>query len=91
MLNWVKKDKNKNLILFVHGLKGGLETWSYDSETSFPSLISMDESFDSKHDIACFSYFTTFTNIYAKTKSWRKRLFTRDKRIKKNITNRRNS
>lgn len=85
MLHWVKKDDNPNLVLFVHGLKGGLNTWSYDEKTSFPSMLSEDPKINDSHDIACFNYFTTFTNTYGKTKSWISRIFGSTKKSRKNL------
>ncbi|OUH77636.1 hypothetical protein AZ032_002697, partial [Klebsiella pneumoniae] len=39
MLIWKKKNNAKHLILFIHGLKGGSDTWAVDKITSFPQLI----------------------------------------------------
>jgi hypothetical protein len=44
MFEWVKNNEQKNLILFVHGLTGGMETWEYDQDISFPKLLSQEES-----------------------------------------------
>ena len=45
MLIWKKKNNAKHLILFIHGLKGGSDTWAVDKITSFPQLICEDEDF----------------------------------------------
>lgn len=54
MLIWKKKNNAKHLILFIHGLKGGSDTWAVDKITSFPQLICEDEDFCDAFDIACF-------------------------------------
>lgn len=76
MLIWNKRNGAKNIILFIHGLKGGSSTWSFDESISFPQLISEDGDFDDCFDIACFEYFTNFTNSYGKAKNLFARLFT---------------
>ncbi|BCG65739.1 MAG: hypothetical protein methR_P3593 [Methyloprofundus sp.] len=85
MLEWVKQEGKQNLILFVHGLKGGMETWSYDEKISFPTLLNMEESLKVTHDIACFNYFTTFTNSYGKGSNWVGRMFGSLKKTRKNL------
>ncbi len=85
MLNWVKKDDKPNLIVFIHGLKGGVETWSYDDKTSFPKLLKSQIDFISGFDIACFDYFTTFTETYGKTKSLFRSLFSSFKTKETNL------
>ncbi|MBN3471254.1 hypothetical protein G0D98_22760 [Pseudomonas savastanoi pv. phaseolicola] len=69
MITWVTKNQNKNVVIFVHGLKGGQETWSYDDTTSFPSLMATDPQLMDRYDIGCFNYFTTFTSSYGVSKS----------------------
>lgn len=76
MLIWKKKNNVKNLLLFIHGLKGGSSTWSFDETISFPQLISEDNEFEDSFDIACFDYFTNFTNTYGKARNLFSRLFT---------------
>ncbi|MEY7286942.1 ABC-three component system protein [Klebsiella pneumoniae] len=76
MLIWKKKNNAKHLILFIHGLKGGSDTWAVDKITSFPQLICEDEDFCDAFDIACFEYFTNFTNTYGKSRNLLAGLFT---------------
>lgn len=84
MLIWHKNEGSQNLILFIHGLKGGSGTWSHNESTSFPTLISSDPDL-SEYDIACFEYFTNFTNFYSNTASLLKRLFTSTKKKEINL------
>lgn len=85
MLEWIIEKKQQNVILFVHGLKGGMETWAYDKNISFPVLLSEDVAIHDSYDVACFNYFTTFTNIYGKAKSWTAKLFQSTKKSRKNL------
>ncbi|MEE5107996.1 ABC-three component system protein [Pseudomonas alliivorans] len=86
MITWVRKNNKTSLVLFVHGLKGGQDTWDYDQNTSFPKLLSTDPKFVADYDIACFNYFTTFTNTYGATKSWMKKIFGSSKKLTKNLS-----
>ncbi|HGU2488606.1 TPA: hypothetical protein N7C76_004283, partial [Escherichia coli] len=58
MVEWISHEKKDSLILFVHGLNGGLETWNFNKETSFPKLLAEDEDIGNVFDIAFFNYFT---------------------------------
>lgn len=84
MVEWIRRDKNKSLVVFVHGLTGGMGTWAYDESVSFPSLLLADHRIDG-FDIACFNYFTTFTNIYGASKSVFGRMFGSLKSFRKNL------
>lgn len=85
MISWVVKEKNPSAVIFVHGLKGGLETWSYDEQVSFPKLLASDPLLAGRYDIGCFDYFTTFTNTYGVTKSIYERIFGSRKSLRKNL------
>ena len=85
MITWVKKEKKPNAVIFVHGLKGGQETWSFDENISFPSLLAVDPQLSDRYDIGCFNYFTTFTTTYGVTKGIFARLFSSRKSIRTNL------
>ncbi|WP_440468702.1 ABC-three component system protein [Pseudomonas sp. YH-1] len=85
MLEWVKKDGCPNLVLFVHGLKGGVDTWENCPGVTFPSMIACDPALSDRFDVACFSYFTTFTNTYGISKSLFARLFRSVNKIRNNL------
>lgn len=84
MVEWVRRENHKSLVVFVHGLTGGMATWAYNEQISFPSLLAADSRLNN-YDIACFNYFTTFTNTYAVSKSLLGRLFGSLKSFKKNL------
>lgn len=84
MVEWVRRDKNQSLVVFVHGLTGGMGTWAFDEQISFPTLLASDPRLNG-FDIACFNYFTTFTNMYGASKSILTRLFGSLKSFKKNL------
>ncbi|MCZ0927976.1 hypothetical protein L0636_09005 [Halomonas janggokensis] len=85
LVHWIKKENKPNLILFVHGLKGGQETWAYNGDVSFPGMLASDPQLVDRYDIACFNYFTTFTSAYGVSKSAFSRLFRSIKKIRKNL------
>lgn len=85
MITWEKKENKPNAILFVHGLKGGQETWSYDDNVSFPKLIASDPQLSDRFDVGCFNYFTTFTNTYGASKNIFSRLFGSIRKTRKNL------
>lgn len=85
MITWTKRENNVNAVIFVHGLKGGQETWSYDEKTSFPSLLAADPQFSDRFDVGCFNYFTTFTSTYGVNKSLFQRFFKSRKSVRKNL------
>jgi pimeloyl-ACP methyl ester carboxylesterase len=85
MIDWVKRENKPNVILFVHGLNGGLETWSHDEKTSFPEMLASEPQLAEHYDIACFNYFTTFTNTYGTSKSLFSRIFGSLNKLRKNL------
>jgi pimeloyl-ACP methyl ester carboxylesterase len=48
--------KSKNLIIFIHGISGGQDTWKNSSGKSFPELLLEDKVIKAKFDMAYFSY-----------------------------------
>ncbi|EMU6154737.1 hypothetical protein WN993_001021 [Yersinia enterocolitica] len=85
MIEWVRKENKKNLVLFVHGLKGGLDSWDFDHSISFPKLLAGEADLVNVFDIACFNYFTTFTNTYGAAKSVWQRLFGSTRKLSQNL------
>ena len=85
MVEWISHEKKDSLILFVHGLNGGLETWNFNKEISFPKLLAEDEDISNVFDIACFNYFTKFTQTYAKTSGFLARIFFKKNKLERNL------
>ncbi|HAF2131150.1 TPA: alpha/beta hydrolase [Salmonella enterica] len=85
MIEWTSREKKDSLILFVHGLNGGLDTWDFNEDVSFPKLLSSDKDINDIFDIACFNYFTKFTQTYAKTTGFLGYFFSGKKKIEKNL------
>lgn len=48
--------KSKNLIIFIHGISGGQDTWWNSSGKSFSELLLEDKVIKAKFDMAYFSY-----------------------------------
>ncbi|MEK3800608.1 hypothetical protein MHI18_20625 [Peribacillus sp. FSL H8-0477] len=60
-INFIHKDsknKNKNIILFIHGFTGGEETWKATNTISFPEMLSNDEEITANFDVALINYLT---------------------------------
>ncbi len=64
MIDFVQKNNNKNLILFIHGLMGSNETWKNEStKNTFPDLLLKDKTIKDNYDIAYFEYYSNFLNL----------------------------
>jgi len=84
MLEWKRKNGTDNLVLFIHGLKGGSDTWSFNKSISFPMLLCGDIELKN-YDIACFEYFTNFTNLFGNKTGMLRRLFNNTKKREINL------
>lgn len=67
----LKKNKN-NLILFVHGLTGGKDTWLNPNSGYFFDLLSQDEFVSEHFDIAHFEYYSKLTDVSSKLERLKK-------------------
>lgn len=68
-----KNDNNKNLILFVHGFTGDVQsTWANDSDILFPELLLQNANIKENFDIASYSYYSTLLNLFAVRSTYRK-------------------
>jgi hypothetical protein len=74
--------KNSQLILFVHGFTGNIETWNNTGGTSFPELLLTDIEIQNNFDVACYEYYSKFldpfsaaTQKFNKVKSLFKRFY----------------
>lgn len=68
LIEFVKQDQKKNLILFVHGFTGSKDTWKHEDHASFPDLLLENQQIYDNYDVAYFSYFTRLLNLFSKTK-----------------------
>lgn len=66
MIEYIAKQKNKNLILFIHGFTGGHETWRHPGMESFPEMLLKDPEVAEKFDVATFLYYTKLLNLFSK-------------------------
>lgn len=71
----LKNDKN-NLILFIHGLTGGKDTWLNPTNGYFFDLLATDPFVAENFDIAFFEYYTKLTNTQSRLEKLKK-FFTR--------------
>jgi protein SERAC1 len=86
MIDFIYKAKNKNLIIFIHGLTGSNETWKNEvTNNTFPDLLLTDTVINNNFDMAYFEYFSSFLNIKEKVGGI-KSLFSKDVSSPKNIS-----
>ncbi|NRR02273.1 alpha/beta hydrolase [Brevibacillus sp. RS1.1] len=62
-IQYIHQKSNKNLILFVHGFTGGIDTWGTDKE-SFPSMLVEEEVISSNYDLMCVNYYSKIVEFY---------------------------
>lgn len=69
MIEFKRKSNKKNIILFVHGFRGGSSTWENSSKICFYNYLD-DNPFVKDHfDIANFEYFSTLSTILVSASS----------------------
>lgn len=86
MIEFIKQDSNKNIILFVHGFIGGRETWiSDDKSLRLLDYLISEEQIRENYDFALFNYFSKLTDKLEKVK-WVWKLFNGGKKLKKNLS-----
>jgi hypothetical protein len=67
MIDFVSEgSSSSSIILFIHGFRGGADTWDDGINSTFPELISEDIEISEKFDVAQFIYFSKLTNLYSK-------------------------
>lgn len=87
MVESILENKNKNLILFVHGFTGGKETWLTNSTGKrIPDYLLENKEIRENFDLDYFEYYTKFTDKISKA-HW---LFTflpfvKKRKFKKNL------
>lgn len=84
MLKWIRQENSSNLVLFIHGLNGGGDTWNYSDDISFPKLLKSDEELAS-FDVSYFEYFTNFTSKFNVAKGFLRKLFGSTNKIQMNL------
>lgn len=86
MIDFVQKNNNNNLILFIHGLGGSIDTWKNEvTQSTFPELLLKDSEIQNNFDIAYFEYYTSLINAKEKF-AILKTFFSKDKSTPKNIS-----
>ena len=68
-----QKEDCRNLILFVHGFTGDVEsTWKNKNGNSFPELLLQNNHVKDNFDVASYSYFSTLLGLFAVKSTYRK-------------------
>jgi len=90
MIEYVVKNNNKDLILFIHGFTGDDSTWKSENFNSFSELLSDETDINNTFDIAHFSYYTKLLNLFSKASNIsnfiKKHLSLSHGKLKKNIS-----
>lgn len=62
-INDKRKEKKKSVVIFVHGFKGNIDTWTNKSiNKDFPSLLKENQEINDNFDFAYFNYYTKLCN-----------------------------
>ncbi|HFO2533483.1 TPA: ABC-three component system protein [Yersinia enterocolitica] len=85
MLTWTKQGTSDILLLFVHGLMGGQNTWKSPSGTSLPQLIAEDPTLIDEFDIVCFDYYSTWNRKLSGASSLFQRIFKLKNKTERNL------
>jgi pimeloyl-ACP methyl ester carboxylesterase len=85
MLEFIKKEKKKNVVVFVHGFTGGKETWvDKNGIMRIPDYLMADKELADNTDFTFFHYFTKVTDKFEKV-SWFLSLLYGRRKLKKNL------
>lgn len=57
-IEFIKKENKKNVIIFIHGFTGGIETWKNSNGRSLPEMLLEEALIIENCDIGYFNYFT---------------------------------
>ncbi|MDR6551908.1 ABC-three component system protein [Paenibacillus qinlingensis] len=63
-IEFVSKQNNKNLVLFIHGFTGSNETWKNEHGEGFPNMLLEESDIRNQFDIAYISYYTSLIDLY---------------------------
>ncbi len=86
MLTFLNGRGKENIILFIHGFRGGKETWKseVDSPLFIPYLME-EAKIKENYDFAIFDYFTKVTDVFEKV-GVIKKLFNPSAKVEKNLS-----
>lgn len=69
-LDFVKQENKSNLIIFIHGFRGGKDTWIREDGTqSILDYLKNDTAITGQFDFAIFDYYSKVTDVFTKVKS----------------------
>lgn len=86
MIEFLKQEHKKNVILFVHGFIGSRDTWISDSNSlRLPHFLQENIQLKQDYDFALFNYFSKLTDKFEKVK-WLLSFFNGGKKLKKNLS-----
>ena len=80
------KNSKPNLIIFIHGFRGGKETWITKSgNKSLFEFLSIDKEINEKYELVVFEYFTQLSDIFAKIRQKIGAVITPKIEVKRNL------
>lgn len=59
----IRKEGNKNLLIFIHGFTGDSNTWVNSNNQSLPEMLLEDEEINQYFDAGHFNYFTKLADF----------------------------
>lgn len=71
MIEFTLQNNKNNIVLFVHGLTGGKDTWLNPISGYFFDLLSQDEFVQENFDIAHFEYYSKLTDLPSKLEKFK--------------------
>lgn len=51
-------------VVFVHGFRGGEDSWQNSSKQMFYDMLKADKNLSKEYDFFCFDYFSKLLGIY---------------------------
>jgi hypothetical protein len=64
-IKFVQKNNHKNVIVFIHGFTGGIDTWS-NGNTCFPEMLLEDEKISRNFDLMYVNYHSKIFDYHSK-------------------------
>ena len=58
LIEFIKKDNKKNLVIFIHGFTSDSNTWSNSKKQTLPEMLLEENVIKENFDICYFNYFT---------------------------------
>lgn len=86
-IEYISKENNKNLVIFIHGFTSDSKTWSNSKEQTLPQMLLEEDLIKENFDMCYFNYFTKLADFKRArlAKALVNKIFGNSSNIKKNI------